>query len=313
MSARLPIAIVVFIIAFVSTALAAPVLRSRPVVDGETITLADILTETGDAGAVVVAAAPRPGRRAMISISRLRAIARANGVPWKPRVGTGRITVRRASVAVTEVEVADRIAQTLANDEPGSRYRVELGTRSLRVDLPIDSPTTIDILTLDLDRRRGRFRARIAIAAGTPYAIQATVVGRATAMVDIPVLRHRLARDAVIGADDIEWIDYRRDRLPSAVITAAEDLVGRGQRRGLRPGRPIRASDLRAPLLVDKGSQVLMTYRTSFMVLSVVGRALDEGGAGETVRVLNLTSNRVVEATVAGSSRVTVLAGLALD
>ncbi len=43
------------------------------------------------------------------------------------------------------------------------------------------------------------------------------------------------------------------------------------------------------------------------MTLTAQGRALEDGGAGDTVRVVNTQSNTVVQAVVTGANRVSVL------
>ena len=77
-------------------------------------------------------------------------------------------------------------------------------------------------------------------------------------------------------------------------------------RRTLRAGQPLYANDLRAPIIVAKGSNVTMSYRTSSMVLTTIGKALKDGGQGETIRVLNTQTNTVIDAMVEGSGMVVV-------
>jgi flagellar basal body P-ring formation protein FlgA len=57
---------------------------------------------------------------------------------------------------------------------------------------------------------------------------------------------------------------------------------------------------------VEKGALVTMIVQTPFMTLSTQGRALDEGAMGDTIRVMNARSRKVVEAQVTKSDTVMI-------
>lgn len=83
-------------------------------------------------------------------------------------------------------------------------------------------------------------------------------------------------------------------------------LVGLETRRAIYTGRPVVAADLGPPTLVRRNAVVVMLYSDRGLGIRTEGRALDSGGAGEVVRVINLTSRRSVLATVTGENRVEV-------
>lgn len=83
-------------------------------------------------------------------------------------------------------------------------------------------------------------------------------------------------------------------------------LVGLETRRAIYTGRPVVAADLGPPTLVRRNAVVAMLYNDRGLGIRTEGRALDSGGAGEVVRVLNLTSRRSVLATVTGANQVEV-------
>jgi flagella basal body P-ring formation protein FlgA len=83
-------------------------------------------------------------------------------------------------------------------------------------------------------------------------------------------------------------------------------LVGLETRRAIYAGRPVVAADLGPPTLVRRNAVVVMLYSDRGLGIRTEGRALESGGAGETVRVLNLTSRRSLLATVTGENQVEV-------
>lgn len=86
----------------------------------------------------------------------------------------------------------------------------------------------------------------------------------------------------------------------------AEAFVGLETRRVVYSGRPIDPSDLGPPVLVRRNSLVTMLYRDGGLGIRGEGRALDSGGQGETVRVMNIGSRRTVSARVVAPATVEV-------
>lgn len=287
---------------------AEPRLSARVVVDSGIVTLGDVLDDAGPAADAVISRAPAPGERIVIRVSHIVNVARANGLNWKPLSGIDRVVITRASQRVTPAEIEKRLSEALGELTPDNKMRIELLRKTPKIFLPTDVVATLDIENLALDRRSGNFSATLVAAAGTHGVVRADVVGRAVPVVDVPVLRRGLRRGEVIGESDLAWSELRLDRLPSATITDPANLIGLASLRSLRPGKPIRATEVHAPLAVTKGASVVMTYRTATMVLTVAGRALDDGAKGDTVRILNTQSNTIVEARVEGSNLVTVTA-----
>jgi len=71
-------------------------------------------------------------------------------------------------------------------------------------------------------------------------------------------------------------------------------------------GEFLRSSDLKRPALVAKGSNVTMVFEAPGIHLTAVGRALAEGGEGDSIAVLNPTSYRQVVAVVTAPGTVRV-------
>jgi len=110
----------------------------------------------------------------------------------------------------------------------------------------------------------------------------------------------------VIGEGDIEWTQVHAGRLNGTVILDAAGLIGMTPRRLLRPGVPVRASDVEEPVIVSKGSLVTIAVRTDLMTLTARGRAIEDGAQGKAIRIMNVQSKKVVEAVVVDAGTVVV-------
>ncbi|MCW0181445.1 flagellar basal body P-ring formation chaperone FlgA [Zavarzinia sp.] len=121
----------------------------------------------------------------------------------------------------------------------------------------------------------------------------------------VPVLLRDIATGEVLNADDLTD-GAIATALPANTAESADQLVGMAARKPLRAGRPVSLSEVRRPILVNKGS--LLTVRVSMpgIELSTTAKAIEQGAMGEVIRVMNLTSNRVVQAVVSGAGEAVV-------
>lgn len=81
-------------------------------------------------------------------------------------------------------------------------------------------------------------------------------------------------------------------------VTGAEDVVGLEARITLYPNRPIRVGDVGPPAIVERNQLVTLVYATGGLRIITEGRALARGAAGDTVRVINLTSRMSVSGRI---------------
>jgi flagella basal body P-ring formation protein FlgA len=70
---------------------------------------------------------------------------------------------------------------------------------------------------------------------------------------------------------------------------------------------------VRKPIVVTKGETVTMTFDAPGVSLTATGRALSEGGVGESVTVINPVSFRQVMATVTGPGTVRAESAIPLN
>jgi flagella basal body P-ring formation protein FlgA len=130
------------------------------------------------------------------------------------------------------------------------------------------------------------------------------------ATIDVAVPAHDIARGSVIGAGDIVYKTISAAGISQSVVRSIADLAGQEARRSLRAGELVRLADVKHPTLVAKGATVTMVFDAPGISLSATGRALAEGGEGDSITVLNTVSYRQVQATVIAPGTVRVGSGL---
>ena len=113
------------------------------------------------------------------------------------------------------------------------------------------------------------------------------------------VARRTLPAGTIVTEADVRAAD------PSA-IPAIGAMLGQETRRTIYSGRPVAAADLGPATLVRRNDIVTMRFRDQGLEIIAEGRALDPGGHGERIRVLNLASRTPVVARVVAPSLVEI-------
>ncbi len=91
-----------------------------------------------------------------------------------------------------------------------------------------------------------------------------------------------------------------------AVIDAPLAIAGRTARRILLPGEPVPVNAVDDPRLVSRGAPTQMIFEENGLVITAVGAPLQNGGLGETIRVRNTDTNRIVLGTVMPDGRIRI-------
>lgn len=103
---------------------------------------------------------------------------------------------------------------------------------------------------------------------------------------DIVVATRTIRPETVLTQADLGVIPGEHPDAFRSVL----DVAGQEARVALYPGRPIRLMDIGPPALVQRNQIVLLRYRRGGLVISTDGRALERGGIGDRVRIMNLSS-----------------------
>jgi flagella basal body P-ring formation protein FlgA len=130
--------------------------------------------------------------------------------------------------------------------------------------------------------------------------IIALFASSASADVVMPV--HTIRANSVILESDLKV----KDLSMNGVISDPMLIAGMEAKRNLYAGRPIRPSDIGPPALIERNQVVALKFRLGGLLIATEGRALARGGAGDYLRVLNLSSRNTITGRVDKSGAVVV-------
>lgn len=74
------------------------------------------------------------------------------------------------------------------------------------------------------------------------------------------------------------------------VFDTIADVAGQEARVALYAGRPIPFDAIGPPALINRNDIVALQFQTSGLSITTEGRALERGGVGDRVRIMNLSS-----------------------
>ena len=294
-------------LSFAASAADAAQLRLNATVTDDTIRLGDFFDglAQGDA-ARPVAPAPVLGRTATFDADFLRRLAQTYHVDWQPAAKETRLLVSRAARTIGIDEMRKPVMAALARRAAGGRLEVEFDNPMLQVVVPSGPLPDISVEDVYYNPNQSHFSADAVIGAGGPAPQRVSLSGRASLIVEMPVLTRRINPGEIISRADIGWIEFNANQLNGNLAASETDLINRSPRRALAVNTPVYLYEVQSPKLIIRGQMVTMVLRTRNMTLTTQGKATQDGAAGDVIRIINTQSNRTVDGTVVSANEVTV-------
>lgn len=281
-------------------------LRPSVTVDSEVLHLSDLFMDAGPKGSKVIAAAPAPGRTEVYTAFQLRAIAAAAGLKWTPTSRYDKVSVERTGQMIPNAEIKTALQKALVAAGAPRDWQIALARRDLELYAAPEAVDPFHIVDARFDAASGYFTAVAEVATGVKSVKRVQLSGNAYEVTEVPVLSRIMQRGEVIRDSDIEMIAMREDAVPRNAVLDKRRIVGQTPRRMISAGVPLGLGDLQPPVVVTRGSLVTLLLRTDRMLITAQGKALEDGAAGETIRVRNTRSQATIEGTVTGAGEVTV-------
>ena len=78
-------------------------------------------------------------------------------------------------------------------------------------------------------------------------------------------------------------------------------IIGKFLAKSIRENMPFKATDLDNNL-IKRGNKVTVNYAYKNMGIKIIGKALENGGLGDVVKIQNMKTNQVFDAIVTGKN-----------
>jgi len=123
----------------------------------------------------------------------------------------------------------------------------------------------------------------------------------------VPVLTENIQRGDAIKEEMIGWIETT-DVSATKYFHDAEMMISKIARRPIKAGIPIRKTDVKKAILVERGKIVTMSFKRGVLTLQHRGIAQNNGGLGDIIKIRNPRSDRIIEAIVQSEGHVSIIA-----
>ncbi len=284
----------IFTFLVASSAQAVPILKSDVTVISAIVTVGDMFENAGILAETALFRSPAPGTTGQVSIQSIADAATRVGLNEFDNSGLFNVSVSRAGTIVDESSFEALITQNLLEIgvlRQGMNVSVFLNSAFTPVFVQ-GSANPVILDNLRYVPGNNRFSARFRLAGQTR---SIDIAGRLDFTIQAPHLVRSMALGSVLAKSDIEMRSVPIQLANGAGIPMIEQLVGKQLQRNLLGGAALRIADVVEPTLISRNQIVTLFLKSGAMTLTVKGRALADASKGETVSVLNLLSNSVIQ------------------
>ena len=131
--------------------------------------------------------------------------------------------------------------------------------------------------------------------------------GRISVRQKVVKTTRKIRSGEVISAADLTLVDdHFSGRNGRNVLTRIEDALGKRATRNIQEGYRVTLSMIEDPPMVKRGKRVMIKAVKRTMRITTLGKVLEDGKAGDQVKVMNISSGREILATVTGPGVVQV-------
>lgn len=201
---------------------------------------------------------------------------------------------------ITYADVENVVARALQQQNAGETLRVMMPKRPEEIAVSYREPLEMEIDQLSYDAKSRTWQAMLYYSAGARTLAPVKISGRYEEIAAIPILKHRVGGGQMIEPDDIELKAFPTQRLQKQTVIDPAQIIGKCPKRTISAGRPIRIDEVVTMPVVNKGEMVSLVYKTPQMEIRTLGEATENGATGDIIKIRNLTSHIVVQATITG-------------
>lgn len=271
----------------------------RVEVGSDRLVLADLVPGlTGPLAGVSLGYAPYPGHHRWIERSELEhQILRSGAAEGLNLEMAERVLITRQSQLLQDGVVRQAIESYLKSSFPA--FEIELGEVEMpqQVVLPLGS---VDVRVASERTPRNLDGASLKVEFLVDGRVEKAqwVRLQASAKGEVVCLGRAVGYGEVIHSSDLVIEERELEKLEGDFVSDPAQVLGSVAKKALPSGHPLRSSDLRPTVLVERGETVTLIARGTSFKISTAAKAQAAGSLGDSIPVENLQSKQVVSAVV---------------
>lgn len=148
--------------------------------------------------------------------------------------------------------------------------------------------------------------ASLSVSCASPQKWKIHVAAHIDGEVNVLIARHPLPRGTAIQETDLEFVNKRYSQLNQGYYGSANLLQNMEARRNIKTGQVMSPNIVKAQKLVLRGQHITIIAQSGRLKLRAKGKALMDGQQGQTIKVSNLSSKKLIYARVISAGVVEV-------
>jgi flagella basal body P-ring formation protein FlgA len=208
---------------------------------------------------------------------------------------------QKQSISSIQEAVRHYIASNLPKN---SDYTLMLGKLDNRLQLPLCSES-LTLFVHHSSLRPGRNSIRVTCQKNKPWTVYTTAV--INLYKEVLVLSQPINRGEVLNQKNIKFEKRNISTLHSGFLTDPQLIINKQATRNLRDGTVLNKSNFIEPRLIKRGEKVYIKASSPNLDISMAGVSMMDGIKGQNIRVKNITSQQIVQATVVKTGIVEVM------
>lgn len=147
----------------------------------------------------------------------------------------------------------------------------------------------------------------LAVSCSAPQRWKIHVAAHIDGQVNALIARHPIPRGSIIQNTDLEFVPRRYSQLNHGYYGSAKLLTNMEAKRNIKMGQVLTPAVVKAQKLVMRGQHITIVAQTAGLNLRAKGKALMDGQRGQTIKVKNLNSKKLIYAKVVATGMVKVI------
>ncbi|MHB1204899.1 MAG: flagellar basal body P-ring formation chaperone FlgA, partial [Rhodospirillaceae bacterium] len=239
-------------------------------VTGDVIHLGDVFSGYLVRPEKVVANAPRPGQRVVLSADWLTTLAHTYGLEWRPASAYDRAVVYQPGQTIAPGDILASVRGALKAKGMPANFDLSATSPLDPVTVAMTANTDIAVRETYYDTGSKAFTAVVEIPAGDPKAVFVPLRGVAFATIPVPVLKENAAKNKIITAAMIDVVNVREELVKSTTVTDPELLIGKAPKFFVKGGLPIQESEVAQVRLIEVPVMGIETSRDTQITKSEI-------------------------------------------
>jgi flagella basal body P-ring formation protein FlgA len=287
-----------------------------PSVDGEMIYLRDIAVISGEdpdfvnrLKNVAIGYSPLNEESQIITDDQLRLSIKRDRIPIEniKLISPKQVNISRKFFEFTNQQLKTAIEDFIENRRDINKGRIVVDRINYNGKIILPSPDfDYEINVGSSLNSSGRKFFNIVFKSDGKFVKGLNIAADLKVMLPVVVAANHVKDGEPFSETDVQIEDREVSRDISQIITDPRDIIGKQAKVNIAKGEVITINSAETMTLINQGDVVNIVAESNMLRIAVKGVARDKGGKGELVKVLNVSSNKIIHAKVVDSNTVRV-------